>query len=210
MIFHVIDKTPSKPRVFDAFHYDMFHGGQVEPLRKIQPGVAPTTPLRLWKNVHRIAPLFQPHTRWVVSENAKAAFAGMPNVDFLEVQFARLFHYPYQARDFSHWNGRQTWYEIEPIIEDAPHDPALQGSIGRFWEVIVPRHMDVHVKYGGLKRFQFDIPGQEILDVALSARMLEDYPILWDGPHVLSNVAYSRVAPFVDWDYFVRWEGVVS
>jgi hypothetical protein len=208
--FYVIDKTTSKRRVFDGFHYAMFHGGEVEPLRRIEPGVAPAAPLRLWKNVHRIAPLFQPELRWVVSDDVKTALAGLPHIDFLGVQFTRLFDYPYRAKDFSHWDGRQTWYEIEPIIEDAPHDPSLVDRIGRFWEVLVPRHMDVHKKYKDLKRFHFDIPRQEDVDVDLSAKMLENYPILWDGPHILSEAAYSRVEPFIDWDYFLRWEGEVT
>jgi hypothetical protein len=210
MNFYVIDKVISKPGIVDSFHYRMFHGGQVEPMRKVQPGIAPTVPLRLWKNIYHIAPLFQPHARWVISDEAKTCLANLPHVHFLEVHFTRLFEYPYRAGDFSHWDGGKTWYELEPIIDNTPHEHSLEAGMDRFWELFVPRHMDVHKKYDGLKHFHCGRVALEPVHVGLSAQMLTDYPMLWDGPYILSEAAYCRIERFIDWHYFVRWEGEVS
>jgi hypothetical protein len=81
MGFHVVEKLTfsRRQKVVDWFHVDMFHGGETLPFRNDDPRVLPPPrPLRLWKNVYRIADVFEPATacRLIVSGEVRGRLDG--------------------------------------------------------------------------------------------------------------------------------------
>jgi hypothetical protein len=207
MKVYLVTKFVSRNGVVDGFHYSMFHGQETEPCRRLL-GRRPQAPLHMWKNVFRMPDVFQPHSEWVVSEAVKRDLERFAGIQFLQAVFTRLFLYPYAARDFSHWRRVEQWGELEKIITDSPHDPRLESTTGPYYEVIVPRQMDVVGQYGDrLRRVEVRTDDPKPVILHLSREMLEEYPFQWERGQVLSEAVYERVKPFLNRDYFDVWEG---
>jgi hypothetical protein len=142
--------------------------------------------------------------RLIVSEQVKTALTDLPNLGFLRVRFAEAFEYPYDPADRSHW---ERWPKSTDQIEFLERMPVRDrtADVPPYYELVVPRTEDVADRYSDTHPFEIQVepwPHSQRPIAWLSAELLGDYPITWECSWVLSEVAFSRLSPYVDYRYF--------
>jgi hypothetical protein len=208
----VIAKFTYSKRI-NVFHYDMFHGlcnSQGSHLR----GDDLSQPLLLSRNGTRIPDVFQPGITLVLSARAKAALEGLPNVAFLPVEFVKLVDYPYQAGDFSYYEIPA--FQLDPakanpetLIHRLVDQPEMHERTSPHYELVIPKLRDVVDQFAMERKIQCELkmtPVHGKLQLRLSGQLLQRYPIVWQYHNILSEEAFSRLDPFIDWDYFEKAE----
>lgn len=209
MKFHVLEKLTylKMQGTVDWWHVEMFHGRETLPFRNADPRVLPPPrPLSLRKNIYRMPDVFQPATadQLIISERTKTALADLPNLCFLRVRFAEAFEYPFEPADRSHW---ERWPKSTDQIDFLERMPVRDrtGDLPPYYELVVPRTEDVADRYPDTHPFEIQVepwPHSERPIAWLSPELLREYPITWECSWVLSEAAFDRLSPFVDFRYF--------
>ena len=212
MIAYVVGKSLHAPAM-DFFHYLMFHGQEVEeePYCRAKGsflGDDYSKQPYLVRNANEVPQVFEPHLL-VVSEEVMNRLRDMPHVAFNPVCFHKVVDFPvYRPGDFSFKQDEEfqkvlAGGKIEEFLDRLPDVPAIHGSLGRYYELVVARLRDLAPRYS-VRPIKCVMPmavgWQE--EFLLSAELLNDYPIVWSGWTVFNAEAFARISPFLDRDYF--------
>src|SRR5262249_11528551 len=122
-----------------------------------------------------------------------------------------------QAGDFSYRDRPpfSTSGDVSPreVLEQLPDVPALHEGLAPYFEVLVPHLPSVRSRgesYTSVVAvFDRGVAPRKV-QVRLNGRLLETYPILWRGAHVLNERAFAILGPHLDGDYFAWREVAVE
>jgi len=191
-----------------AFHFDMFHGIAIRDGYEYphDPKVwahsdAPTS-LEIIRSGGNVPAISEP-SNLVVNERLANSLSVLRNIRLQEVVFRKLVDIDYQAGDMSWWGK---WGSINPceLLKSRPDVQAMHNSIGRYFEVQLWDWEDVAPNYSDASEITItNWKRAEPTVVKISARMLQDYPILWGWDTLLSAQAYSILKDDIDSDYFI-------
>jgi hypothetical protein len=209
MNVHIISPFTSSARI-KVFHYCMFHG-EANPRIGHRFSSKVSTPLQLSRSGVGVPNFFSPSAViLVVAEEVKGKLESLPNIEFAEVEFAKLVDVPYQAGDFSYY--RTSKFLADPIANDPealiarlPDVPALHSNVGSYFEVIVPRLCDIVTKYPSLNTVEYRLrmaAVPEQVEICLSEALLKDHPVVWENDYVFSEEAFNIVDQYIDRDYY--------
>jgi hypothetical protein len=195
-----------------SFHYDMFHGVAerrgAATLEDKYPWAGRGADLPLW--ISRpgtfIPELCAPVHNFIVGERIVEQLRGLPGIEFLPVQFERLFEVEYEKGDFS-------WYRTGKAPEDpvkfarkAKDERVKFEPIPPFYEVLTHRHQDIVDDFAEVQLVHFETSSPDFAeqaDVRLSEEMIRQYPILFQiGFRIVSEEVYSIFEPHLDRDFF--------
>lgn len=194
---------------FDANLLDLFHGSA-----RRKGTVWDDFPLRLDRNAYRIPDIFATDLMkggMVVSAAVQAALSGVSGVDFLPVQFDRLYYLEYElGQDFEEI-GPVCHSDWQRFLKKQKHRRDLIVEIGPYFEVLHPLHFQI-VKQMGLDHepkidLTFNVFGfEDQLDVLFNREILEQYPVYGSAVQVYREDVFERIEPFYDWQFFTRLE----
>ncbi|WP_254510023.1 hypothetical protein [Anatilimnocola floriformis] len=216
MKFHVVSTLSffGRTKAIDAIHASFFHGtadrgGKRPNSQNSQLANAVDRPLQLHKNIFEIADVFSPEFKLVVSAKVRDVFHDLPEVAFAPVHFKTLYEIPFRAGDFSFYKTIGDFFAIERFIDRQVDKPALHEKIGDYFELVAPPVRDFAARYP-LITASVDIGElDDLTEILICPQLLNDVPIYSQGKLVMSDAAYRRLSPFINWTYYLHGEGDV-
>lgn|SRR5262249_58603993 len=202
----------------NEYHITLFHGnaevadrGWLSGSRMLGNDIS--QPLQLSRNAWRMPDVFQPGLTLIVSSRVRDVLASVPHIKLQLVQFKKLVNMAFQAGDFSYFQSREfrsdPWYYApDNLIDRLPDTAELHEDVGTYYELLVSKGHEVNGPYEPLTlvRFPLDPRDPDGEEARISASLLEDYPIIWDGRVIFSERAFALIEPFIDREYFWTWE----
>ena len=190
----------------DSYHSQMFHGVADLSRRGSLPG-GQVDPLRLSKNVHRLAEVIEPEINLVLSEQAVTSVPAIGHITRLPVEFSCLFDMPWEEGDFSYRTRLRevSVLGIPEFILSQSHDVSLY--VPRYFELqpIDLDGMDLtgEATHGckirvGLSYFKH----VELPIRLLAAEGMVNYGMV----HVFTSDAFKQIERFIDLRFFLKYE----
>jgi hypothetical protein len=185
---------------FNAYTYTMFHGEAFRPnpgpnkYMDYSLGDVCQYPLHLYLNVEAAGRIIGPYLELIVTEDVRQGFAGINNIQFLQVHYAKLFRAPPDGP-----NPKIT--DIRRVFDKHKHDPALEKHVPNRHEVIVANL--AAVKQDKTKKFLFkSLRQKDPESIELDIRVFDDYPLLWKSGFFVSGKAMDILSPHLDRKFF--------
>jgi hypothetical protein len=217
MKFHLLSTPVYFSGAISAFHVGMFHG------RASRGGIMPTyrdyrlafpldRPLRLKKNVFNLAAIFRPEGELVVIDTVREVLQQFTSLRFEPVEFAHVFSVPYQAADFSFRQSLPPGKSDEWTLDAHPHDASLMRDLHPYFRLCAPPIRELADLAAAVREVEVVLQEdafEETVSYPVSPELLERYPAYNCGELVLSDVVFTAIAPFIDWNYFRHAEGSV-
>jgi hypothetical protein len=204
-VYKKVSYRPDRDGI-DAYHVALFHGRVVN--KRVcdnNLGDELRFPLELEKDAYELRYIFQPQRNLVVPEDAKANLSGVRNVGFFPVVFTKLFYAPYRTGDLS--LGPDSYYELNQWLDSFKNEERLRFEIDTFYELIIPSHERLAQQFAQIHNVQFDLPQGRKVQLALSAKMLLEFPVIWSHKGIIFREdAFRMVEGLFCWDYFDRSE----
>jgi hypothetical protein len=208
-------------RVTGEIHSIMFHGEQERTDIRVPPGASGShyigddlsSPLLVSRNVYKCPDVFMPGTSLIVSASVRQPLIGLPEIVFLRVEFAKLYYFPYVARDFSFYESSEyrrspSSDAVQHLVDSLEDQKEAHQTIGAYYEIVTNRYVDVLDCYSNHKTVRFldgDPDGGWYEELLLTAAMVKEHPfLLTPFGHLVDDAVLSPVTDFFDWDYFRR------
>lgn len=211
MQFHLLSvRTFFKDGPIRAVHSEFFHG------RAKRGGVFPSSsdyrlayeldsPLRLHKNVHKIAHVFAPEFELVVSEQLMELLATIPLVKSIESVFEILYRYPFEPGDLG--CGFDRYDRQMQFIDRQSDDASLHDTISRYFQLQIPPVRQIRLAYPNHAVTAVQI-GSESKEIPMSERLLSEVPMYkFGGTTVIRSDIFDIIEPYIDWLYFTSVAG---
>lgn len=188
---------------FTQFARAMFHGrarryGADYPLLEYRLGAALQYPLSVTKNIYGMAQICQPNLTWVVSELVQERLRAVPAVDFLQVQFEKVFQAPYKPEDDPFPDAE----DDDAFFDRFENDRGLARELGSWYEVIVPNlDTDAGVQGGielSISRELSALP----LRLTISDAYVAEHPIFWFDEFFIRSDVFAMIESQLDKRYF--------
>ncbi len=211
-IFGVKDKFDfADPKPIDDFHDEMYHGynlrGKIDNNEIIYViGDEILAPLKLVKNVYNIGEIFMPgRMNVVVSSKLKDELSGLPNIKYHEVEYYKLFEYPFCENDFSFKNIKGYDYIPYNFAQKVRGNNRLKCKIDSFFEIISYKYKDIVNNFNNLSEYNLAMDNSEefyIEKLGLSVELIEKHPILWCRKYIINEIVYNVLKPYFNPYYF--------
>jgi hypothetical protein len=188
----------------DDFQFAMFFGEDLRKETGYALGDKPLPPARLVKNVYKLADWFNPNLNFIVSERLKQKLSNFQNIGFQEVEFVKLFEYPYADDDFSHWDIKG-YKDVDSFIKKLKNDKKLKDKIGKYYELLIPNYKDIVNQYNDLKEFKLSLNIRDKYDIyilKLSEKFLKDYPVFWMMKTICIEEIYEAIREYINPSFY--------
>ena len=163
------------------------------------------SPMKLIKNVYKMPDLFSPHsTVFVVSEKLRKQLAIFPHIEFVKVEFIKLFEFPYEPNDFSFYDIKG-FKNPESFIKKQRHNKKLKDQIGDYYEMVIARYQDFADKFKNLNTCKLSIDyfdDEEMNELGFSKELLDEYPIFWEWKTILTEPVFDVLKDYIDPNYY--------
>ena len=211
MRFHFLSvRTFFKDVPIRTIHSEFFHG------KAMRGGAFPTStdyrlshlvdlPLRLHKNVYKIAHLFAPEFELVVSEQLMEELATASRIKSIECFFYILYRYPFEPGDLGCGFDRHD--RQMQFIDKQSDDLSLHRLVPRYFHLQIPALRDVRVAFPGhaLTTVQID---SDLKKLPMSEQLLSEVPMYkFGGTTVIRSDVFDILEPYIDWLYFTHSVG---
>lgn len=179
-------------------------------------GLEGLCPLHIIRNTYRMPQIWNSrHGHLIISEDLKRQLDGMPNIEYQQVVFDKLFNVPWQDGDealIDMFHPKDDTYEMfcksAPPVDGPPED-----VVGKHYEVILafydpdmaeqpfPRgkiHAASDIKEGF---FEEDVAP---FSIALSEQLFEQYPLFYhaEGCYVMNERVHAILSPHLSSTYY--------
>lgn len=171
-----------------------------------------TRPIEVIRSGIKFPDVFFPaSTVFVANQTVRDRLATLPNVKFAPVRFAKLVNVQIAVGDFSFYESQFYQQNASDLsmfraFDFFPDEAELHSAIpSNFYEIICPRLQDIEAQYSRvvLRPYSYGPPDyRKTTELAVSARLLSDYPMVWGPPFILSEEAYSLVSECFPVDFF--------
>ena len=210
-VMAVVDRCEYRSTTVGPFQADSFHGigSRLLPTHRewltISYDAQHYEPMHLVRDGNFIPPIFKCLGHLIVAEEVKASIEHFPYLRFVEVAFDKLVDAYVAKGDFSlHQTGIR---DSRQHILNAVEVPQWKRTVGRWFEVVIPRQMDVANRFTPEKRILCDDrkfgEGSPEEALQLSSAMLAAFPLFWhEGWHIVREALYRKLEPHLDFDYF--------
>lgn len=195
----------------DMVHHSLFHG---EAVREDKPfphypghhlGDDLSLPLLVSVGANPLQEFFSPGISFVLSSRVRAALAGLPNVDFLPVQFQRLVNLACPVGDFSIPRHTLDLGSSLSFLGKLPQCPHLY-PVEPYYELVIANAYRRAAADPTAYRLTVTFPSQTTSDVEIvfNDEILETYPIFWSMATVFRREVFDVLdnLAVLDPDYF--------
>ncbi len=192
-----------------SFHEEMFHG---ENLRYVDGLLKPDyhlgeeikSPMKIIKNVYKMPKLFSPDLSLVVSEQLREKLSTFPHIEFVKVEFVKLFEFPYEPNDFSFYDikGFKT---PDKFIKKQRHNKKLKDKIGDYYEMVIARYRDFVDNFKNLSTYKLSIDyfdDEEMNELGFSKELLDEYPIFRKWGTIFTEPVFNILKDYIDPNYY--------
>ncbi len=156
-------------------------------------------PLRLHKNVFRIADLFAPELQLVVSDRVAKDLAQIGNLELSAVSFEVLYEYPFLPGDLG--CGFEAHDEQMRFIDRQKNDPALRRQLEQYYQIVIPPIREIRLLYPNTK-IQITKDGEPLV-IPVSEEVLRAIPMFSLGSTtILRSDVFEILEPHIDNLYF--------
>jgi len=204
MKIYIIGKKYGVECPGDDFQFAMFFGEDLRKETSYALGDKPLPPARLVKNVYKLADWFNPNLNFIISERLKQKLGNFKNIGFQEVEYVKLFEYPYADDDFSHWDIKG-YKDVDSFIKKLKHDKKLKAKIGKYYELLIPRYKDVVNQYNDLTEYKISLDFDDKFDIyvlILSEKFMNIYPVLWMMETIFNEQIYEIVKEYINPSFY--------
>jgi len=200
------------PRL-SGLHNFLFHGTATRGGRDLidSPVTFLTTdariPLEITRSGTSISDIFTADGNFVVSERVKETISEYAHIEFLPVRFKKLFEWDFKAGDFSFYSKSDEFRlrDYRPIARKKPDVPAFHELIGSYYEVLVPRTLDLTNEYPDMSTIDVEL-GDLVMgpvEVLCERAQFLKYAILWSGAFLLREDVFAIFDRYIDWEYYL-------
>lgn len=193
---------------YHSFHGNAFRDKSSKRWSRLPYDAEPALPLCIVRDGNRIPDICSPALELIISSKVKGELSGCPNVKFVEVHFDKLVDFFFEKGDF---RILQNDDRIDPLemLMNKPSVPDFNANAGRFFELVVPRHVDIVSRFPGGTEIHFSRRGKigdiESPIVTLSEDLVTAFPIQWyEGWHIFDPQVFSRIERWFDFDFFLK------
>ncbi len=192
-----------------TFQGEMFHG---ENIRYVDGLLKPDyhlgeeikSPMKIIKNVYKMPKLFSPDLSLVVSEQLREKLSTFPHIEFVKVEFVKLFEFPYAPNDFSFYDikGFKT---PEKFIKKQRHNKKLKDQIGDYYEMVIARYRDFADEFKNLNTCKLSIDyfdDEEMSELGFSKELLDEYPIFRKWETIFTEPVFNILKDHIDPNYY--------
>jgi hypothetical protein len=165
--------------------------------------------MRLSRNAWNIPEVFYPHPNGslVVSERIARELSATQGIALVPVLFRKVFYHEFSSgvslRGAPAFSGVTPEDTPESILDQLPdYNPGING---KFFEVVTEVLQLISDRYKYTQRIYYyrrSMRDLQRCELQLSKEIMQDYPMLWAGPVLMTETIYELLQPHLDADYF--------